>query len=100
MSEKPLDLEPIKDRLAASTKGPLEGDCAGRIFEPGGLAIGKAYAESDSQLWENAPTDIAALVAEVERLRSRLNEEMGLSLVLSEHLDSRNSEVARLRDGG
>lgn len=82
MSEKSLDLESIKAKLARA------------LAETGATTFERL------NLYGSAPTDIAALVAEVEKLRSRLNEEMELSLVLSEHLDSRNSEVARLRDGG
>lgn len=67
-----LDLEPIKARLAAATPGPWEmqdeyiacpdGDFVCTIVDGG--------TERDAMLIANAPTDLAALVAEVEALRN------------------------------
>ena len=74
----PLDLAPIKDRLAAAAPGPwqLVGDDWGdaRVLDGEGnlLALGPyggAISAPDGRLIAGAPTDIAALIAEVERLR-------------------------------
>lgn len=76
---EPLDLEPIKARLAAATPGPWESDIypgsenwvyVGGVRGPGpSLELG-ADSSGDAEFITNAPTDIAALVAEVERLRA------------------------------
>ena len=53
-----LDLEPIKERLAAATKMP---------------ASGVKLPDDDWQTFVNhAPSDLAALLAEVERLRGQI----------------------------
>lgn len=93
-----LDLQPIKDRLAAATPGPWsfdssKGDCRlgyGIISHYGtGIKPGKKvcnvlplsheeHKDCDEnvpgivRLVVNAPTDLAALVAEVERLRTAI----------------------------
>ena len=61
-----LDLEPIKERLAAATPGPWDF----HIIPPeiGGMGTG-----ADAEFIANAPEDIAALIAEVERLRGQVN---------------------------
>jgi hypothetical protein len=53
-----LDLDPIKARLAAATPGPW------------------VYSCNDAYLIANAPTDLAALVAEVERLRAAIKSHL------------------------
>lgn len=78
-----LDLQPIKARLAAATPGPWT---ASPNVQPRGVAAvaevntvlvlssGPLYGSpaQDADLIANAPTDLAALVAEVERLRAAI----------------------------
>ncbi len=83
-----LDLEPIKARLAAATPGPWGfhvlpqpvGITVATIHSEQGPRetcwtvdlppeIGGMGTEKDAEFIANAPEDIAALVAEVERLR-------------------------------
>jgi hypothetical protein len=75
-----MDLEPIKQRLAAATPGPWRissGVNDGPTICDFGLgdyeiAIPprvESNAEGDAELVANATTDLALLVAEVERLR-------------------------------
>lgn len=90
----PLDLEPIKARLAAATPGPWEPNIyserppivvamtshlpmVGRngfrevICEHQSIHY-DSQVEANARLIANAPTDLAALVAEVERLRAEV----------------------------
>lgn len=87
-----LDLEPIKARLAAATPGPWRFDSSwipsyrrhANWLRSDGVAADGAAAncvlrvvdgsmlDKDADLIENAPADLAALVAEVERLREAL----------------------------
>lgn len=79
MSGEPLDLESIKARLAAAIPGPWESGrsvegllgiyCLSAAFR---LAWLDGSRETDADLIANAPADIAALIAEVERLRDGL----------------------------
>ena len=74
-----LDLDPIRARLAAATPGPWEVDECSE--ETTVIVAGSDLTIICSELWQgwegtqdaaliaNAPTDMAALVAEVERLR-------------------------------
>lgn len=69
-----LDLAPIKARLAAATPGPwnLSGDCM-TITQTSHITrdvwtIPRSH--DDMRLIAHVPTDIAALIAEVERLRA------------------------------
>ena len=84
-----LDLDAIKARLAAATPGPWTShgwEVDGADDEPAGerlivadakTVVGLSYYDGDhitcsrvdADIIANAPTDIAALVAEVERLR-------------------------------
>ena len=85
-----LDLEPIKERLAAATSGPWGfhvlpqpvGITVATIHSEQGPRetcwtvdlppeIGGMGTEKDAEFIANAPEDIAALVAEVERLREQ-----------------------------
>lgn len=73
----PLDLEPIKARLAAAAPGPWYVTSEDGIGDERGAAIavgpyGVGIDEPDAALIAHAPTDIAALIAEVERLRDGL----------------------------
>lgn len=90
MTTRMLDLQPIKDRLAAATPGPWT---ASPNVQPLGvaavaevntvlvLASGPLYGSPmrDASLIANAPTDLAALVAEVERLRGILADRLQTS---------------------
>ena len=79
-----LDLDPIRARLAAATPGPWHaygntlaaevGRCTcsphyGAHERSCGLEDIGQVVESDAELIAHAPADLAALVAEVERLR-------------------------------
>lgn len=92
MSEK-LDLEAIKARLAAATPGPWRAVEMTHYGEPGtgfgwvaggkqpcgaimGEESGGAGMLEDAVFIAHAPEDIAALVAEVERL-AEANRELG-----------------------
>lgn len=88
MSDQPLDLEPIVARSHAATGGPWEADEHANIWAPGIVelrwkgapprarcVVGAGPApviprEADVDLIANAPTDIAALLAEVEAWRT------------------------------
>ncbi len=61
-----LNLAPIKARLAAATPGPWS------VAEIGGFQT--TGLKEDDELIVNAPADLAALVAEVERLRAKVAE--------------------------
>ena len=73
-----LDLEPIKARLAVATPGPWHVEpeataCGSFVARMPGIYIEPEHqhlapAGNDAALIANAPADIAALVAEVERL--------------------------------
>lgn len=76
-----LDLEPIKRRLAAATPGPWtptrrDDIAGGQVYGADGLVICEMtfarpedVSDANGQLVGHAPADLAALVAEVERLR-------------------------------
>ena len=103
-----LDLQPIKDRLAAASPGPWQwfgnesaaGTTYGALSTNGQglLEIRQAdrfSIEADLRLITHAPQDIAALVAEVERLRTaelewarQVNHLEGRVLALSNTVDS------------
>ena len=76
-----LNLEPIKARLAAATPGIWYFDVHGLPpSERGGVRVLDSWLfweheadDSDTQLIANAPADLAALVAEVERLRRMID---------------------------
>ena len=85
-----LDLDPIRARLAAATPGPWHaygntlaaevGRCTcsphyGAHERSCGLEDIGQVVERDADLIANAPADMAALIAEVERLRTE-NEEL------------------------
>jgi hypothetical protein len=83
-SHEPLDLDPIKARLAAATPGPwaahhIDDDesivaAAGRVKFVCGL--GDRLEKEDAELIAHAPTDLSAMVKEVIRLRVE-NEDLG-----------------------
>lgn len=84
-----LDLAPIRQRLAAATEGPWNVDAnqdSGNalVAAPGMPVCGTGWGEqalSDADLIAHAPTDLAALCDEVERLHSW----DGLLSLLDEH---------------
>lgn len=99
-----LNLEPIKARLARATPGPWEtmpgesgrgaqfkyigqSDCDFPVCEM--FVIREKWGE-DLCLIANAPTDLAALVEEVERLREQVEHNKATMLPILE-------EVARLK---
>jgi len=70
-----MDLDKIKARLAAATPGPWRGpetavglDCT-KHYEPPRLVM----SPGNAAMITHAPTDLAALVVEVERERARLD---------------------------
>ena len=72
-----LDLRPIKYRLATATPGPWSVDVT--YFQPKSIwaRVGKLFSAGDAtfgdcDLVAHAPTDLAALVVEVERLRGAI----------------------------
>ena len=86
-----LDLEPIKERLAAATPGPWDfhvlpqsvGITVATIHSEQGPRetcwtadlppeIGGMGTEKDAEMIAHAPEDIAALISEVERLREQV----------------------------
>lgn len=85
-----LDLQPIKDRLAAATPDhwrwdltitglDANGDEEWLIISqdehaPDAALVGTARTKEDADLITHAPADLAALVAEVERLRGAIEQ--------------------------
>ena len=84
-----LDLEPIKERLAAATPGPWRvwhdpdpskvrstavetAWCYGDIEGDTELITDYLPTGADAEMIANAPEDIAALISEVERLREQV----------------------------
>ena len=86
-----LDLEPIKERLAAATPGPWDfhvlpqsvGITVATIHSEQGPRetrwtvdlppeIGGMGTRADAEMIAHAPSDLAALVAEVEQLREQV----------------------------
>ena len=83
-----LDLDAIKARLAAATPGPWWSDSGDPLSTNMAVAVIGGWqvqasrpfvgdrvtpAKDDADLIAHAPTDLAALVAEVERLREELD---------------------------
>jgi hypothetical protein len=70
-----IDLAPIKARLAAATPGPwregLNGGSSGITTEDEWRGM-ESMVHAGRALIAHAPTDMAGLVAEVERLRAAL----------------------------
>lgn len=77
----PLDLAAIKARLAAATPGPWRqqlcacgSDCDDHAsVKAGGSLVVTCAPDADADLIAHAPQDLAALIAEVERLRAVLD---------------------------
>ena len=75
----PVDLDAIEARIAAATPGPWSSASGNTATEPirlrfnSGGRLEVVYEptwEADAELIAHAPTDLAALVAENERLRT------------------------------
>jgi hypothetical protein len=105
-----LDLEAIKARIAKTTPGPWEWSIRPKrhmLVSPlsarGFLTVletqGDVEADypcakdADRDLIQHAPTDLAALVAEVERLRAELTAER------ADAVDYLHAEAERIRRG-
>lgn len=103
-----LDLQPIEYRLAAATPGPW--GVSFNPIPPGGKPVAQVntivilsdeplYGSpiEDAELIANAPTDLAALVAEVERLRKEVQQ---CKIAIAEHqaelcMEPRQNEANR-----
>jgi len=76
----PADLAAIRARLAAATPGPwrLQTCACGAVCDDaaavkaGGVLVVECADDPDADLIAHAPTDLAALLDEVERLRAGL----------------------------
>ena len=104
-----LDLEPIKERLAAATPGPWKAkedswDGYSVVIDDSGPGVsiiaeqigqGEDEGRGDAEMIAHAPSDLAALVAEVERLRA---ERDGDGDVESGTLWHAQRDVSRLRN--
>lgn len=95
-----LDLQPIRARLAAATSGPWRAipwyDLPQEVAPIAEVSMVGVFSDcpvsgspaQDADLIANAPTDLAALVTEVERLRAenetlRRSAQIGPSSVIS-----------------
>lgn len=72
-----LDLRPIKYRLATATPGPWSVDVTYFVPKSIWARVGKLFSADDATFADcafiaHAPQDLAALVAEVERLRGAI----------------------------
>lgn len=78
-----LDLQPIKDRLKAATPGPWRASHNSKPLNAAAVAeVNTTFIlpdtpmlsspHKDADLIAHAPSDLAALVAEVERLRGAI----------------------------
>lgn len=67
-----LDLDPMKERVDKATPGPWTN----KRYRVGTVAtdwtVGTCNGLNDAELIAHAPTDLAALIAEVERLRAQV----------------------------
>ena len=110
-----LDLEPIKERLAAATPGPwrvwTDPDptnvratavetawCYGDIEGDTELITDYLPTDADAEFIANAPEDIASLVAEVERLRATVIVEQNRRQPWVKLAHQNAQEVKRLRE--
>ena len=109
-----LDLEPIKERLAAATPGPWRvwrdpdptrvratavetAWCYGDIEGDTELITDYLPTDADAEFIANAPEDIASLVAEVERLRATVIVEQNRRQPWVKLAHQNSQEVKRLR---
>lgn len=86
---EPLDLDPIKHRLEAATPGPWHWRASRYLFDPDDRIVAHAptgpnnnqqghdihIRHPDADMIANAPTDIEALITEVERLRALVDHQ-------------------------
>lgn len=106
----PLDLEAIKSRLYKATPGPWEWKLMPKrhmlvhrtgmkslltVLETQGEAVHEypCADEDDRDLIQHAPTDLAALIEEVERLRAELAAER------ADAVEYLHDEAERVRKG-
>lgn len=89
-----LDLQPIKDRLSLATPGPWSLDVT--YFQPKSIwaRVGKLFSADDATFGDcaliaNAPADIAALIAEVERLTAENDSQEARICHLLDEADKR-----------
>lgn len=81
-----IDLEAIKARLAAATSEPWKLLGGGEYIYPIGVLVTPddgGVNDADAALIVNAPSDLAALIAEVERLREAVKP--AVTSALAEH---------------
>ena len=110
-----LDLEPIKERLEAATPGPWRvwrdpdptkvratavetAWCYGDIEGDTELITDYLPTDADAELIANAPEDIAALVAEVERLKEAVIVEQNRRKPWVKLAHQNAQEVKRLKE--
>lgn len=67
------ELDAIKGRLAAITEWPWIAFCRAGVRHRMGATNKRLCSEADAAFVANAPTDIARLLAEVERLNKEAN---------------------------
>lgn len=89
-----LDLDAIKARYEAATEGPWDR-CNTSVDASGPGRIAAHVDQPDAEFIAYARTDVPALVAEVERLRSRIN---GLLLDL-DRPEEDEAYAAEVNDG-
>lgn len=106
------DLDAIKTRLAAATPGPWtptkQDDIAGgQVYGADGLVVCEMtfarpedVSDANADFIGNAPADLAALVAEVERLRKEDNESVDKIRELQHRNDLLVDENIRLSNQG
>ena len=111
-----FDLEPIKERLAAATSGPWRvwrdpdptkvratavetAWCHGDIEGDTELITDYLPTDADATFIANAPEDIAALVAEVERLRGQVEAVKALHVPVDRILFAQTVKVCTLCPG-
>lgn len=72
-----IDIDAIKARLEAATPGPWEMAGGNEWVSPIGIEVGpcadEGVRQQDAEFIANAPSDIAALIEEVERLRGHID---------------------------
>jgi len=96
-----FDLQLIKSRLAAATPGPWEiderySDCHVVQGEKALFTVEADARKNDVELVACAPQDLAALVAEVERLRKMLKDSYVVTDGISAAFETLANAVKRL----
>ncbi len=71
-----MNLDKIRARIDAASKGPWQGGEDGLVWAPRlGDPVSASTEQADAEFIAHARTDIPALLAEVERLRGLLGAE-------------------------